>query len=227
MSKVTGQQRQMEQQRDEISLSEQDVSTFLLNNPDFFLRQPALLNKIRIPHGEKGSVSLVELQGEQLRQKVRQLSGKLNQLVGVAKQNEAIYRVYADLNLRLLKAADLTELQLILEEVMLDQLKLSAVALKPFKGAQALPEIQRKLFLEKHFKRQAFFFGRISEHEKQLLLGEQPAESVALVLLGEQQELGILAVGSQDASHFNPDMDTLLLAQLQQFLQVLLGRLLT
>ncbi|MFT2092311.1 DUF484 family protein [Paraglaciecola sp. 2405UD69-4] len=209
------------------ALSSELVATYLLENPDFFAQQAHLLEKLEIPHSLKGSVSLVELQSEQLRKKVRALNLKLNQLITIAKQNEAIYRVYADLNLRILKCKDLDELKFILEEVIQENLKLSAVTLKPFKGPHALPEIQRRLFIEKRFQRDTFFFGRLSEHERKLLFNDQEANSVALLLIGDSSELGILAIGSKDASHFNPDMDTLLITQLQQFLGILLPKMLT
>ena len=155
------------------------------------------------------------------------LSHKLNQLISIAKQNEAIYRVYADLNLRILKATNLDDLKFILEEVIQENLKLASVSLKPFKGAHALPEIQQRLFIEKRFKRHKFFFGRLSDHERKLLFADQDANSVALLLIGDLGELGILAIGSKDPGHFNPDMDTLLITQLQQFLGILLPKMLT
>jgi uncharacterized protein YigA (DUF484 family) len=203
------------------------VAAYLLENPDFFTQFPQVIEKISIPHAHKGSVSLVELQSEQLRKKVRSLSHKLNQLISIAKQNEAIYRVYADLNLRILKCSNLDDLKFILEEVIQENLQLASVTLKPFKGAHALPEIQQRLFIEKRFKRHKFFFGRLSEHERKLLFADQEANSVALLLIGDLGELGILAIGSKDPGHFNPDMDTLLITQLQQFLGILLPKLLT
>lgn len=202
------------------------VAKYLITHPEFFVHHPHLLEQLEVPHIHKGSVSLVERQSEQLRHKVRQLSSKLSQLIAIAKQNEEIYRIYADLNLRILKCTDISTVQMVLAEVMQEQLNLSSVALKPYKGAFALPEIQRKLFSEKRFKDQAFFFGRLSEHEKKLLFNDQEAESVALLLLGAEGELGVLAIGSKDPGHFNPDMDTLLITQLQQFLSILLPKLL-
>ncbi len=207
------------------ALEAQDIADYLVSHPDFFNQYPLLLTKLNIPHQQKGSISLVELQAEQLRKKNRLLSHKLNQLISIAKQNEEIYRVYADLNIQLLNCGYLSEVQDVLEDVMVHKLKLSAVALKSFNGAHALPEIQRKLFIEKRFKQECFFFGRLSQHEKQLLFRDQEVESVALMLLGDKGELGILAVGSKDPSHFNPEMDTLLITQLQQFLNVLLPNL--
>ncbi|MFT6895992.1 MAG: hypothetical protein ACJA13_000389 [Paraglaciecola sp.] len=207
-------------------LSEDEVTKYLITHPEFFANHPQLLEQLEIPHIHKGSVSLVERQGEQLRHKVRQLSNKLSQLIAIAKQNEEIYRIYADLNLRILRCTDISTVQMVLAEVMQEQLNLSSVALKPYKGAFALPEIQRKLFSEKRFKEKPFFFGRLSEHEKKLLFNDQEAESVALLSLGSRGELGILAIGSKDPGHFNPDMDTLLINQLQQFLSILLPKLL-
>jgi uncharacterized protein YigA (DUF484 family) len=211
----------------ETLLDAEQVAAYLLANPEFFTQFPQVVEKISIPHTHKGSVSLVELQSEQLRKKVRSLTHKLNQLISIAKQNEAIYRVYADLNLRILKATNLDDLKFILEEVIQENLQLASVTLKPFKGAHALPEIQQRLFIEKRFKRHKFFFGRLSDHERKLLFADQEANSVALLLIGDLGELGILAIGSKDPGHFNPDMDTLLITQLQQFLGILLPKMLT
>ncbi|MDT0582188.1 MULTISPECIES: DUF484 family protein [Alteromonadaceae] len=207
-------------------VTEEEVREYILNNKDFFVKNPDVAEKVQIPHKQKGSVSLVELQSDQLRKKVRQLSFKLSQLISVAKQNEAIYRVYADLNLRLLRCTEFAEMQYTIEETLQDELDMSAASIKPFKGMFALPEIQQRLFMEKRFKDSDFFFGRLSQHEKQLLFGDGIAESVALVLLGDQRDLGILAIGSADPIHFTPDMDTLLIRQLQEFLNVAMPDLL-
>ncbi|MFT5675809.1 MAG: hypothetical protein ACI808_001741 [Paraglaciecola sp.] len=231
MSEIAGQQKsniELDPSFEEIgTISEEQVSNYLLRHPHFFTQHLNLLEKIVIPHAQNGTVSLVELQSEQLRKKVRLLSHKLGQLISIAKQNEQIYRIYADLNLRILKCNDVSDLQFTLEEVLQDQLRLSSVALKPFSGAHAFPEIQRRLFIEKRFKKEQFFFGRLSDHERKLLFSDQETQSVALLLLGNNGELGILAIGSKDAEHFHPDMDTLLITQLQQFLSILLPKLLT
>lgn len=211
----------------EEQITADQVASYLLANPNFFAQNSNLVEKLNIPHAQKGSVSLVELQSEQLRKKVRTLNHKLSQLISVAKRNEEIYRIYADLNIRILKCTSMEDLTFILEEVIQENLKLASVTLMPFKGAHALPEIQRRLFIEKRFKRDKHFFGRLSEHERKLLFVEQDVKSVALLLLGDLGELGILAIGSTDGSHFNPDMDTLLISQLQQFMGILLPKLFT
>lgn len=225
MSEVSGQSNAtqlIEPFNDITELSSTDVRAFLLQNPEFFAEHPDLLEKIKLPHEHKGSVSLVEIQSDQLRQKVRQLNFKLNQLVTIAKQNEKIYRVYTDLNVQLLRCESVAEVQFTLEDILQERLQLSSAVIKSFKGPHAIPELQQRLFTEKRFKNTNFFFGRLSQHERQLLFGESPAESVALMLLGDNRELGILGISSSDASHFTPDMDTLLLQQLQQVLNIIL-----
>lgn len=225
MSEVSGQKKAtvaLDPFEDNELVTAEDVRAYLTRNPDFFTQYPELVERLTIPHGHKGSVSLVELQSEQLRKKVRQLNYKLNQLIGIAKQNEKIYRVYTDLNVQLLHCQSVSDIQLKLEEVLQERLNLSSVVIKNFRGPHAIPELQRRLFAEKRFKNDSFFFGRLSQHERQLLYGDDTAESSALILLGDKQDLGILAVGSHDASHFTPDMDTLLLKQLQQVLNIIL-----
>ena len=225
MSELSGQSNAtqlIEPFNDTTELSSADVRAFLLQNPEFFAEHADLLEKIKLPHEHKGSVSLVEIQSDQLRKKVRQLNFKLNQLVTIAKQNEKIYRVYTDLNVQLLRCESVAEVQFTLEDVLQERLQLSSAVIKSFKGPHAIPELQRRLFTEKRFKNTNFFFGRLSQHERQLLFGESPAESVALMLLGDNRELGILGISSSDSSHFTPDMDTLLLQQLQQVLNIIL-----
>ncbi len=212
----------LDSQPDDYSLSAEEVSEYLLTNPDFFTKHPEVTERLVIPHTQKGSVSLVEIQGELLRKKTRQLNYKLNQLVTIAKQNEKIYRVYTDLNVQLLRCKSVAEVQYTLEDVLQERLQLSCAVIKSFKGPHAIPELQQRLFTEKRFQSETFFFGRLSQHERQLLFGDQAAESVALMLLGDNKDLGILAIGSADASHFTPDMDTLLLQQLQQVLNIIL-----
>lgn len=212
----------LDSQPDDYSLSAEEVSEYLLTNPDFFTKHPEVTEKLVITHTQKGSVSLVEIQGELLRKKTRQLNYKLNQLVTIAKQNEKIYRVYTDLNVQLLRCKSVAEVQYTLEDVLQERLQLSCAVIKSFKGPHAIPELQQRLFTEKRFQSETFFFGRLSQHERQLLFGDQAAESVALMLLGDNKDLGILAIGSADASHFTPDMDTLLLQQLQQVLNIIL-----
>jgi uncharacterized protein YigA (DUF484 family) len=202
------------------------VRDYLLENPQFFLDFPDVIEKLQIPHNMRGSVSLVELQAEKLRVTVSSLKRKLIHLMNVAKENERLSKMFAELNMRLIQCKDLTDIQFALEDVIQDQMSLPSVVLKPYFGANALPEIQQTYFREKRFKNDDFFFGRLSKHESQLLFTEQSAKSVAMILLKNESDIGILAIGSNDENHFSPDMDTLFVSQLQSFLNILLPSML-
>ena len=203
----------------------QSIKQFLITNPSFFKQHPELLHTLEIPDARKGSISLVEMQNEQLRKKVKQLSSKLSQLIEVASQNQQIYEVFAALNLKLLKASSLEEVKRTLSSVLKEKLGLSAAVIHLFSGESALPEIQQRLIKDKRFKNSEYFFGRLGENEKQLVFAEQEAASSALVLLGDEKAIGLLAIGSKDESHFTPDMDTLLINQLRAFLNTVLPEL--
>lgn len=202
--------------------SAEQVKQYLLDNPNFFKQHPDVLNKLEVPDARKGSVSLVELQNEQLRNKVEQLTTKLSQLIEIAKENQQIYEVFAQLNVALLQADSIKQVQHTLSNILKEQLGLSAAVILIYSGESSLPEIQQRLFKEKRFKHSDYFFGRLSENEKQLIFADKCAESCALVQLGDKSVLGMLAIGSQDSVHFTPDMDTLLLEQLRSFLNLVL-----
>jgi len=210
---------------DQGGLSSEQVRDYLLANPDFFLYYPGILDVLRIPHQQKGTVSLVERQAEQLRLKVRQLQHQINDLMAVAKQNERIYRIYADLNLRLFSCRSLFEVRSTLEQVLMHQLELQALSLKLFGFEDDLPEAAKRQILAKRFSSGIYYLGRVSQQEQQLLFGEKRIESVAMMLIGERGEMGLLAIGSNEAHHFHPGMDTLLITQLQKFLTLIVPQL--
>ena len=92
------------------------IREFLLDNPDFFNRYPELLLAMRIPHAERGVVSLVERKQEVYRNRVQQLEEEITSLLGMASRNEMIYMFNTELSLKLLKSQDVRELRQELEE---------------------------------------------------------------------------------------------------------------
>ncbi len=204
----------------------ESVKDFLLENPDFFYRYPILLEQLNIPHAQRGTVSLVELQGQQLRQKVQELQEKISQLMSVAKQNERIYRIYADLNLRLFHCQDIDSVLAALRDVVCEQLSLQAVSLRILGHDSGLPDEQQGHFVEHRFRGENFFFGRLNQQEMGYLFKQEGIKSVALMQLKQEHAIGVIAIGSSDEGHFYPGMDTLLIQQLQQLLSLLLPQLL-
>ena len=67
------------------------------------------------------------------------------------------------------------------------------------------------------------YFGRLTQQEAKRLFGSEVG-SVALTKLSEDNPV-IFAIASQDATHFHPDMDNMLLEQLRRLLAHMLAKL--
>ncbi len=207
----------------ELAFTPEQVKAFLLAHPEFFVQHPELSEELRIPHQKKGAVSLVELQSEQLRDKVADLQERISHLMSVAQQNERIYRLYAELNLKLYQCESIEEMTQTLRASIEKQFELESVRLITFSNGEASSQ-EWQDFKAKRFKETYFFFGRMPQSENQLLFGDIKVESAALMLLGDEGELGLLAIASNEAGHFSPEMDTLLIAQLQQLMTLLVSK---
>lgn len=208
----------------EPDLDVNQVKDFLLANPDFFSRYPLLAEKVQIPHQQKGTVSLVELQSEQLREKVQGLQEQISHLMTVARQNEHIYRLYAALNMRLLACRCVSDVQHALQHVLLDHEDIGTVRLMLLSLEDHEMQASLQLLLQKRLQTDGFYFGRLSQDEQEWLMPGVRYGSVALMRIGVEEDIGVLAIGSDDDGHFNPEMDTLLITQLQQLLSFVLAQ---
>lgn len=207
------------------------VSKYLRENPMFLVENPEVLMDVQVTLSENGVVSLTQIQTEQYREKIKQLKSQLDILVSTARQNEHIYTSYALLNIKLSQVNSLTRLKSVLEEYLLDALNLEAVTLVLLDTKHAdtveLSEIQQHAIFDKKLAKSPFYLGRLGKLEKQALFANYEANSVALIQLGCSPTIGLLAVSSIDAMHFNPKMDTMLLDFLRQALNVQIPKILS
>jgi uncharacterized protein YigA (DUF484 family) len=207
------------------------VSEYLAQHPEFFQNHPELLAEIRLPHRERGTVSLTERQLSLLRQQNQQLKEEITELMSVAARNEKIFRVYSQLYNDLLGCQQINEVQPLLQRHLAEQLGLPVVALRLFDYGNdrqlALLRDDAEHVLTRRLAGCSCYFGRLAQQEQWLLFGDNRVESAALLLIGDPGSVhGILAIGSHDADHFAPDMDSLLVDQLRALLSTLLPRLL-
>lgn len=216
------------------------VTNYLLENPSFLLENPELLIEIQVQMQEKGAVSLTQIQASQAREKIKQLKSQLEDLVTNARQNEIIYKTYADLNLDLARANSMSDIDASLKKHLVDGLGLESAHVvlldNDGKSAHQLSEIQQRSIFDKKLARQPFYFGRIGKIEKEALFPDSKAASVALVLLSQADNtknkaakpkpVGLIAIASIEPLHFQPDMDTVLVDYLRQNLNFHISRLL-
>jgi len=218
-------------QLDELPLTDELISSYLLDNPDFFTRNPVLLNSLQLADSHRGAVSLVERQQQQLRQKAHALEEEITQLMSVANHNEQLFMLYSDLYLRLLDCQSANELLDCLHQTTTELLSLAGLKLwltSDVKVCHAsLVENDCAGVMQNRLTNEDYYFGRLQQSEQQLIFSEPTLGSVVLVKLsGDKtgEDLGFIAINSEDAEHFDPRMDTLLLSQFKKLVAKLLQK---
>ncbi|MCD8550083.1 MULTISPECIES: DUF484 family protein [Shewanella] len=194
------------------------IREYLLDNPDFFNRYPELLLAMRLPHLERGAISLVERRQELLRLRVGQLEEEITSLLAMAARNEKIFRFNTELSFKLLNCVNLESLKEVLADNLKAQFNFTHVRLISVLEA----DIEMKAIWAQRLRKN-YYFGRLTQQEAKRLFGSEVG-SVALVKLADDIPV-IFAVASHDATHFHPDMDNMLLEQLRRLLAHMLAKL--
>lgn len=214
-------------QGEELPLSDELIVSFLEDNPDFFNRNLSLITSLRINDAQRGTVSLVERQQQQLRHKIHNLEEEITQLMSVANHNEQLFGLYSDIYLRLLDCDSASELVECLFKATTELLSLSDLKLwlsdnSEFEHENLVSEDCSEI-MNSRLTKDDYYFGRLQQSEQQQLFAQETTGSVVLVKLAfEEKTLGFLAISSEDAEHFDPRMDTLLLSQFRKLVAKLL-----
>lgn len=201
------------------------VKKFLLQNPGFLEREPALLQDLELRHASGPAISLIEKQVQHLRKKNETLEQRLNQLIQIASENEKLMSRLHSLTLELMSMGDLplffdrladallSELKADILNITLFNLKIEAGPKTPlFHAARDSQEIQQ---FDSQLTKGASVCGRLNRDKRDYLFGNraQWVQSTALVPLGND---GLLAIGSSDPARFYPGMGTMFLDLLAQ-----------
>jgi len=214
-------------QTDDLPLTDDLIVSFLQENPEFFNRQPELVNALRLSDNQRGTVSLIERQQQQLRQKIHGLEEEITQLMSIANQNEQLFMLYSDLYLRLLDCDNANELLDCLFQATTELLSLSGLKLwlsTPTElSHHSLVTNDCGGVMQNRLTKDDYYFGRLQQSEQDLIFSKQTLGSVVLIKLTHiDKDLGFLAISSIDAEHFDPRMDTLLLSQFRKLVAKLL-----
>ncbi|WP_019677180.1 DUF484 family protein [Arsukibacterium perlucidum] len=196
------------------------VLDYLQDHPEFFQQYPQLLQHMRLPHQQRGSVSLVERQLEMQRTKIAALEDDITRLMSVARQNEHIFHALNTLHLSLLQQPSLADAEQALQQFAKSMPQVHAcrlVCLQPDSSAIS----QYQLLLSRRLSSDNVYLGRLNREEQQPLFGES-IHSVALLQIGSGPGLALLAFGSEQDDHFQPAMDRLFIRHLAKLLLLVL-----
>lgn len=210
------------------------VAEYLEAYPDFFERNPQLLQRIRLPDARGGgtTVSLLERQVDVLRERNRQLEKRLAEFIENANANDALAAKIHRLTTRLVHARGLDRVIDAVEASLREDFDVQRAVLLLFREDASLaarespfirlasreqPEVRS---FESLFAASKPRCGQVRDTQRDFLFGEDVVDvgSVALVPIGPGGSLGLLACGAVDAHRFNPTMSTEFLARIGELI---------
>ena len=217
---------------------ETQVAAFLAQHPDFFDRHGTLLASIRLPHlrGDGTTVSLVERQLEVLRDRTREFESRLQSLVDNGRANDALADKIHRLARRLIRARDSALRLGAIEASLREDFGAREFMIVLTRPDAALASVEARCLrivagdepglksFESLFSSGKPRCGRIRDSQREFLFpsADIAIGSVALVPLGVNGALGLLAIASPDADHFNPTMSTDFLARIGELVSTAL-----
>lgn len=228
--------KNIEEQTDTtVLLDDQAVSDYLRQNPDFFIRNARQIEQMAVPHPVRGSVSLVEWHMARQRNHIQQLEEEITLLMEQATANHELFDRLLALQSHLAAADSLQEMLNRLHR-WARELGLAGANVRLFSDKWQLGapsgffqlSLSRQAFEPlriQRFGNQQHYLGNINGPELLLLLPQAKAiGSVAMSLMGEAGDLGVLIFSSRDSQHYQSGMGTLLLQHLSQMMPDLLTR---
>jgi uncharacterized protein len=219
---------------------EERIERYLSLNPDFFERHQPLLARMRLPHMRTGStVSLVERQVEVLREQKTEADRRLAEFIAVARANDTLAERIHRFTRRMLRAPSAVAAIGTLEASLREDFDAFHSVLVLTAPIASLATVEAEPFLRKLAADDANIrtfeallatgkprCGQVRDTQRDFLFGPESASigSVALVPLGENGTLGLLALGSAERERFHPGMSTEFLKRMGELITDALSR---
>jgi len=219
---------------------EERIERYLSLNPDFFERHQPLLARMRLPHMRTGStVSLVERQVEVLREQKTEADRRLAEFIAVARANDTLAERIHRFTRRMLRAPTAVVAINTLEASLREDFDAFHSVLVLTTPIASLAKVEVEPFLRKLPADDANIrtfeallatgkprCGQVRDTQRDFLFGPEAASigSVALVPLGENGTLGLLALGSAERERFHPGMSTEFLKRMGELITDALSR---
>ena len=189
------------------------VSDYLRDNPDFFNQHPEVLSELKISHVGDGAVSLVERQVATLRERNAELRRRLDALMSVAEQNEALLEATQEVIASIAERDSNEDLATLFCDLVRKRFEVELVAFHWCDteiSAEAI-SVASHLMGNKNASS-----GPLRAHELNALFGEDKGEgSAALARLSMRSgDSAVIAVGSTDAVRYGIGDGTLFLEYL-------------
>jgi uncharacterized protein YigA (DUF484 family) len=177
------------------------------------------------PHGGR-AISISERQILTLRERAKQLEVKLGEMIQFGEENDVISEKVHRLGLALIAARDVAALSNVVDFNLREDFSVPHVVLKLWHPAAGSPEASEAT--------RTFAAGLLHPHCGPLAMADTAAffgEAAALLksyayipLRGKDTSFGLLALASEDAQRFYPEMGTLYLTRIGEIIAACLLR---
>jgi len=199
----------------------EEVAAWLKEHPEFFEEHADQLAEITIPHPHGGrAIPISERQTLTLREKSRQLEGKLRELIQFGEENDAIGEKVHRISAALLAASDIRGVLNTIHLNLREDFAVPHVALRVWRANSHadLPEFKPVSSASREFAA-SLSNPHCSAHamaDTAGLFGEASAHlrSYSYMSLRDSETFGLLALASEDPQRFYPEMGTLYLKRL-------------
>lgn len=194
-----------------------DVAAYLKDHPEFFEHYAEVVADVFIPHPHGGrAISIGERQILTLRERGRQLEGKLTEMIQFGEENDVISEKVHRLVLALLGARDLAALRHAADFNLREDFAVPHVALRLWHPGAADEQPASEAT-------RSFAAGLLHPHCGPLAMADTAGffgeaapllKSYAYVPLRGADTFGLLLLASEDAQRFYPEMGTLYLTRI-------------
>lgn len=208
---------------------ETDVIEFLSSHPDFFVKNPQLLEQIQVANSSGNMTSLSNHQINALKDQNIQLKQKLADLIQLASDNERLMTTIFEVALNVGQYSNLSNvmkcfLHYVKKLLSPDWISVMLPADPSLNSIHQVIQIDESqaipIAFEEFIHNDKAVCGRLPKQMVELLLSESATDvgSGILLPIGKQADKGMIFFASKDESRFHPDMSTDLLMRLAQIL---------
>ena len=197
-------------------LDPKEVELFLLYNLDFFESRESLVGEMKFRHSSSSASSLLERQINKLRDEQSNLMDLLSSFVNTAQLNEDLFKKSKELTLLILGASSRNQIKEIVQKSFTENFGVNNCKLDFYSNSD-IGEIENKTGMS--FHKGAVHCGSFSKEKMEFLFKDENVESVALAVLIDSKEIGILMLGSYERTRYLGDEDTTFIEYIRDILE--------
>lgn len=204
-----------------------DVAAYLKEHPEFFESYAEVVADVMIPHPHGGrAISISERQILTLRERAKQLEVKLGEMIQFGEENDVIGEKVHRLGLALIAARDVPALAHAVDFNLREDFAVPHVALRLWHEGATVAESGSEAT-------RTFAAGLLHPHCGPLAMADTAAffgeaasllKSYAYIPLRDKDTFGLLALASEDAQRFYPEMGTLYLTRIGEVIATCVQR---